>query len=414
MPKKVKEAHSFELANGVRVIHHPLRFTQLVHCGIFIKAGTRDEQPKNNGVAHLIEHAVFKGTKKRKTHQLFNRIESVGGEINAFTTRESTAFYTSSLKRYADRSIDLLSDVCFHPRFDAKELEKEKLVVYEEIEMYNDSPEDSIYDEFYERMFRNHPLGFNILGSRDSLKDLKPADLKSFMNQQYSAERMVLSVSGKISKGRLEQLAEKLVGHEQLTGEKSKREKPAYASPFRERIDKDFAQTHAIVGAPAPDRYDEQRYAFMLLNNILGGYNMGSRLNMSIREKHGIAYHVSSHYSTYDDAGLFQVSLGCDRKNLEKSLALIKKAIRDLRTKSLGPIQLNKAKRQLQGNLAMMTENPSVLMQSNAKSMLVFDKLMSLESVFEKIDAVAAEDVQEMANQYLRDDQLSELVYLNN
>lgn len=405
--------HHFTLANGLRVIFRPLKSTQLVHCGLMINTGSRDETPQNNGVAHFIEHALFKGTKRRKAHQLFNRIESVGGEINAYTTRDNTAYYSSSLKRYLERNFDLLSDMCFNSTLEPAELEKEKRVIYEEIEMYEDSPEDSIYDEFFERLFPKHGLGYNILGSKQSLLGMQQRDLKAFLHTQYGPENMALSIAGNSSLHKVELMAQRYFGD--YAGEKSpvKRKKPAEVAPFNIKVEKEFNQTQCILGTRAYSRHDEDRYALMLLNNYLGGPNMGSRLNLSVREKHGYCYHISSAYQGFDDSGLFFVSFGCDAKNLNKTLKIIAKEFQAVQEKTLGPVLLKRAKRQLQGHLAMMAENPSVLMQSHAKSMLHFNEPFNLPHLFERIDRVTAEDVQRVAREITAEDNLSQLVYLS-
>lgn len=404
---------TFTLPNGIRVVFQKLRNTQLVHVGALVNAGSRDENEVNNGIAHFIEHAVFKGTKKRKAFQLFNRIESVGGEVNAYTTRENTAFYASSLKRYLDRSLDLISDMMFNSVFDDKELDKEKNVIYEEIEMYQDSPEDCIYDEYYERLFPNHSLGYNILGTKDTLANLHQADLFKFIENEYNGNRIVISVTGNTTLVKVRTLCEKYFGEYNLKQGEPKRTSPVIAAPFNLESEKDFIQTHCMIGCPAYNRYDEKRFTLMLLNNLLGGNNMGSRLNLSVREKHGYTYNISSNYSAYDDTGLFSIAFACDTKNLKKSIKLVNKELDRLRKLSLGNVQLNVAKRQLQGSLAMMVENPSVLMQSNAKSILSFGQTYTLLDVFQKIDAITASDVLEVANELFEPQKMSSLVYLS-
>lgn len=409
MPKTTHNI--FTLANGLTVTHLPLKSTQLVHSGLFINTGSRDETIVNSGVAHFIEHALFKGTKKRKASQLFNRIESVGGELNAYTTREMTAYYASSLKRHADRSFDLLSDMCFNSLLETKELDKERKVIFEEIEMYEDSPEDSIYDDFFIDLFPDHSLGYNILGTKKSLAGLGNKELRGYLNQQYQPSNMVFSVVGNISPAKVERLANEYLDNPVPKSEVVARKSPGGHKMFNKQVDKDFQQTHCILGGRAYGRHHPKRYALMLLNNILGGQNMGSRLNLSVREKHGYCYHISSTYQSFHDTGVFFIGFGCDDKNIRKTLAIIKKELALLRNKKLGPLQLNKAKRQLEGALAMASENPGVQMQSMAKGLLNYNRLIDLQELFSSIGAVTADELLEVANEIMTEDQLSSIIY---
>jgi predicted Zn-dependent peptidase len=411
---KTNRFNVITLNNGLRVVHQQIKSTQLVHCGLFSKTGSRDENIASNGSAHFIEHALFKGTKKRRASQLFNLIESVGGELNAYTTRENTAYYSSSLKRYVDRSFDLLSDMCFNALLEPKELDKERKVIFEEIEMYEDSPEESIYDEFFMRLYKDHPLGYNILGTKDSLAGIGQKELKQFIASQYQPENMVFSVAGNVSQHRVEQLANKFLDISIAKAQKLERKPVGKSDRFSIELEKDFQQTHCIYGTEAYSRYNDKRFAFMLLNNILGGSNMGSRLNLSVREKYGFCYHISSTFQTFDDTGVFFVQFGCDKKNLKKTIDIINREFKLLCDKPLGPLQLTKAKRQLQGNLAIMFENPGLQMQNMAKSLINFNQIIDLKEVFEKIDAITVNDVQEVANEILKPERLSKLVYLGN
>ncbi len=304
---KHKKFNLITLNNGMRVVHQQIKSTQLVHCGLFIKTGSRDESAKTNGAAHFIEHALFKGTKKRRASQLFDRIESVGGELNAYTTREITSYYASSLKRYVDRSFDLISDMSFNSLLDPTELDKERKVIFEEIEMYEDSPDESIYDDFFTHLYKEHPLGYNILGTKESLAGLAQAELRDFLNHQYQPNNMVFSVAGNVSIHRVEQLAYKYLDVTTPNQQKFERLKAPNSKTFELEFEKDFQQTHCIYGGLAYSRYNKKRFALMLLNNILGGSNMGSRLNLSVREKHGYCYNISSTFQTFDDTGVFFV-----------------------------------------------------------------------------------------------------------
>ncbi|MCB0736359.1 MAG: insulinase family protein [Bacteroidetes bacterium] len=404
----------FELANGLRVVHQQVKSTQLVHCAVGINAGTRDESKANNGAAHFIEHAVFKGTEKRKPYQLFNLIESVGGEINAYTTRENTFFYSSSLKRYLNRNLELLSDLVFNPVFDPKELDKERKVILEEIEMYQDSPEDSIYDDFFLNLYKEQPLGLNILGTPESLANIGRKELADFRTKFYTQPNLVLSICGNVTLNKAKLLAERHFAELQLSNGATKRKPATISAPFAISEEKDFFQSHSIIGSPAYSRFDENRFPLMVLNNILGGQSMSSRLNLNVREKHGYVYHISSAYTAFEDTGVFMIQYGCDEANQTKTQNIIKRELKKLKTKKLGSVQLNIAKRQLQGQLAMLVENPSYKMQSSARAILNYGQIMPIEAILNKIESVSADQILNVANQVFNDGQMSQFIYLSN
>ena len=412
MTKTKNDVNSFRLDNGLQIVHKSVKSTQMVHCGLFVKAGSLDETEISNGSAHFIEHALFKGTENRSATQLFNLVESVGGELNAYTTREMTCYYASSLKKYLPRSLDLLSDMWLNSLLKTSDLDKERKVIFEEIEMYEDSPDDCIYDDFMLRFFKDNPLGYNILGTKASLADLGSAELRNFMSSYYLPENMVLSVVGNVTFNKVKLLAERFFAVDMASKKIAPRNKIKEPSKFSTREEKDFQQTHCLLGGASYDRYDPKRYAFMLLNNILGGQNMSSRLNLSVREKHGLCYHISSSYQTFDDAGVQIVSLGCDKSNVDKALQIIRKEQKMLKEKRLGPVLLSRAKRQLQGHFAMASESPGFQMQNLAKSYLTFGKFADINDLFKKIDLVTASDLMEVANEIYSESNLCELVYI--
>lgn len=400
-----------KLDNGLRIIHQRIKFSKIVHCGFIIDAGARDENKRNNGIAHFIEHSVFKGTKKRKAYHILNRIETVGGDLNAYTSREKTCFYTASLKRYADRAIELLTDITFNPVFPEKEVEKEKQVIVEEIEMYEDSPEESIYDEFFELMFPGHPLGFNILGTRNNVKKFNRKKILDFIKEKYSNNRIVLSVVGNITPGRLEQIVQRYLSNIELKEQVTQRPSPEEYVPFSKVKKKDFQQYYCIIGNRAYSNNEDKRYAFSLLNNILGGDGMSSRLSLGIREKYGYVYNIGSNYSLYTDTGVFTIELSTDKNHLEKCLDLVYKELKKLKTQKLGKLQLNKAKKQLLGQAAMLQENHSVMMQMRGRSLLDYGRIISLDEFFHNIETVTSEDILEVANEILDETKLSKLIY---
>jgi predicted Zn-dependent peptidase len=406
-----KGLHLFTLKNGLRVVLNKTNNSGIVHCGIMIGGGSRDETTKNNGVAHFIEHTVFKGTKKRKSYGILNRLESVGGDLNAYTTREKTCFYSAVLKPYFERSVELLSDIVFNPTFPDDGIKKEKSVIQEEIEMYLDSPEESIYDEFQKNLFPGHPLGFSILGTNDSLKAIDRSAIIDFRKAVYVPENIVLSVSGNISLEKLKKISEKYLEDIPSANQPLKRNKPEIANPFKLEIQKDFQQVHCLIGGPAYSLEDKKRFRLALINNILGGDWMSSRLNLSIREKHAYAYNINSHYTIYSDSGLYIVQLGTDQKYLLKCMDLIHKEFRKFREKKLSTFELNRAKRQIFSHYSMLNESNSFIMQSIARGILDFGRVITLDEVFREIEKVSASDVLETAHEILNQHNLSTFVF---
>lgn len=406
-----RDPQVYHLDNGLTVIHQRIPHSRLVHCGFIVNAGTRDENPDNNGVAHFIEHATFKGTRKRKPYHILNRIETVGGELEAFTTREKTFYFTSSLSKYADRSIELLTDLLFNATFPESEIEKEKHVIKEEIEMYEDIPEENIMDRFHEMMFEGHPLGYNMLGTSEKLDKLSRKQILDFLDQYYNTHNIIVSIAGNVTSNKVQKLINKHLTTLPKSRPSPKRKPPGPVKPFYTRIPKNFHQSHCIVGNKAYSRKDDKRYAFAVLNNLLGGSGMSARLNFDIREKYGYVYQIDSSFIPYLDTGVFTVEFSTDQNSLQKCIDLVFKAFRKLKQQKLGKVQLNRAKRQLTGNAALMEENHVALMQSHGRSYLDFGHVMSLEGFFERINSVKAEDILEVANEILDEDHMSVLVY---
>lgn len=400
------------LSNGLRVICVENVNTELVHVGITLRVGTRDETMHNNGVAHFIEHAVFKGTSKRKSHQILQSIENVGGELNAFTTREKTCYYASCLSKYAEKAIDVITDLTFNSSFPPKDLDKERKVILEEIDMYDDTPDESVYDEFYSLHFKNHPLGFNILGTSKNVKNLQKEDLDKFKQTHYHPENIVLSVVGNIHTSNIFKLAEKYAGG--FTGVKTsyKRKAPLVINKFSKSIEKDFLQLHCMMGTPAYPRDHENRYALLLLNNILGGAAMSNRLSMAVREKHGLTYSITSNYSSYTDAGVFSIYFASDKNNLSLCQKLINKEIKKLRDEKLTKRQLFVAKQQVAGQVAMSEENLQMTMQNLGRGVLDYGRPLTVKEFISRIESVTAEKAWDVANEIMGEENWSELVYL--
>jgi predicted Zn-dependent peptidase len=398
------------LDNGIRLVHH--RIPGLVaHCGLIINTGSRDETVPEHGIAHFIEHMLFKGTKKRKAYHILSRLEDVGGELNAYTTKEETAVHASFLKDAYERAIDLISDITFNSLFPEKEIEKEKDVVIEEINSYLDNPSELIFDDFEELIFADQPIGRNILGTPDSVKSFSKKTISDFISNNYNTQQMVFCSVGNITDEKILKLFETyfspvITNHKGFRSEKKWSYKPA--SLIKK---KDTYQNHCIIGNLAYDLKDERRMGLFLLNNILGGQGLNSRLNLSLREKNGLAYNVESSYNPYCDTGIFSIYFGTDSQFLNKSISIAMYELKKLRTTRLGAIQLSKAKNQIKGYLTRGYENHESLMLSLGKCLMIFNKIESVEDICKKIDNVTASELLETANDIFDPSGLSTLIY---
>ena len=415
---KEEEFEFFQLANGLRIVHKQVN-SQVSHAGIIIGVGTRHEQSNEHGMAHFIEHCIFKGTEKRKAFHIISRLEDVGGDLNAYTAREETFVYASFLPEHYERSLDLFADILFHSTFPDKEVEKEKLVVLEEINSYRDNPYEMIYDQFDELVFRGHPLGRNILGNEKSIRSFQPADLHAFTNRLYLPENMVLCSVGKIDGKSLFQLASKIFSgysagnRSQEAGISPLEYQHRLYQPFQKKVKKRTFQTHSIYGCLAYSLKDTRRLAFSFLTNLLGGPAMSSRLNMSLREKNGLAYQVEATYSPFQETGLFSVYLGTDLEKQEQAMELLQKELARIKTEKVGPVQFRKARQQYIGQIAISLESNINQLISIGKSYQVFDKVDSYREIVRKIEAVTEHDLLEAANEVFYDGAFSELAYLS-
>jgi len=401
---------TFVLKNGIRIIHQEVK-SPVSHFGVLINTGSRDEEANEQGIAHFIEHVIFKGTQKRRAFHILNRIEDVGGELNAYTTKEETAVYATFLSEYYQRSMDLISDILINSTFPARELELEKEVVIEEINSYKDNPSELIFDEFEEILFDGHPIARNILGTPELIKTFNKNSILKFMDENYHTDQMVLSSVGNISMTKFIHLAEKFFGEIPEKIRTKKRSDLYNYKPEKRIIQKDTFQAHCIVGNLAPTIFSPKRMQMVLLNNILGGASMNSRLNMVLRERNGMAYNVESGYTGYFDTGEFSVYFGTDKENMEQALRLVNKEFRKIKEQPMGILQLSRAKKQLIGQLAISTENREDLMLSIGKSYLFFDRVDTLETIFKKIEAIGCTEILEIANEILDEPQSSTLIY---
>jgi len=399
------------LNNGIRLVHH--RTTGMVaHCGLIINSGSRNETDAEHGIAHFIEHMLFKGTKKRKAYHILSRLEDVGGELNAYTTKEETAIHASFLKEDYERTIELISDITFSSIFPEKEIEKEKDVVIEEINSYLDNPSELIFDDFEELIFSGQPIGRNILGTPGSVKSFSQKTISDFIANNYNSQEMVFCSVGNISNEKILKYFRKYFSDIVTKQRELRIDKDWLYKPASLTKKMDTFQNHCIIGNLAYDLKDDRRMGMFLLNNILGGQGLNSRLNLSLREKNGLAYNVESSYNPYYDTGIFSIYFGTDSQFLNKSISIAKKELNKLRTTKLGTVQLSKAKNQIKGYLARGYENHESLMLSLGKSLLVFNKIDSLEDICKKIDSVTASELLDTANEVFEPGKLSMLIYL--
>ena len=401
------------LQNGIRFIHHSVS-SPVGYCCLIINTGSRDEKHNEHGLAHFIEHVIFKGTRKRKTFHILSRIDDVGGELNAYTTKEETCIYASFLKDDFERAVELLHDITFNSIFPTKELEKEKEVIIDEINSYKDNPSELILDDFEEIIFHDNPMGRNILGSAESIISFQKPDIERFIASNYNTDEIVICTVGNISFSKILKIVEKYFGREKDNIRQNKRIE--IGDYFPQNVDKkmDTFQSHVVLGNRAYDLNNPKRPSLLLLNNILGGPGMNSRLNMGLREKNGIAYNVESLYSPYSGTGVFCIYFGTDDENVDRSLKIVHNELKKLVVKQLGITQLHNAKRQLKGQITISSENRESLMLSIAKSYLLFNKVDSLEEIYQKIDSITAPDLQEIANEIFDDSKLSYLIYRQN
>lgn len=404
------ELFTHTLPNGIRLIHHRTA-SPVGHCGLIINTGSRDEDENEHGMAHFIEHVIFKGTQKRKTWHILSRLDDVGGELNAYTSKEETAIYSSFLIQDFDRALELLHDITFHSVFPEKEINKEKEVIIDEINSYKDNPAELIIDDFEELVFDDGPMGHNILGTAESIKNFTREDILKFIANNYHTDQMVLCMVGDMDPGRFLKTANKYFGAEQSSFRTQKRPAPPTYKPTELRKELDTFQSHISIGNIAYDLENPKRLGLSLLNNLLGGPGMNSRLNMALREKNGIAYNIESIYSPYYGTGVFSIYYGTDSQNIDRSLRIARKELARLRTNKLGQMQLHKARRQLKGQITISSENKENLMLNIGKSFLLYNKVDSLNDIYTKIDNLTAIDLLEIANEIFDEKQLSYLIY---
>lgn len=398
------------LANGLRIVHLPVD-SPVSYCGFAVNAGTRDENSKESGLAHFVEHMMFKGTIKRKAWHILNRMENVGGELNAYTTKEETFVYSIFMEEHYGRAFDLLADLIFHSQFPAQEIEKEVAVILDEINSYEDSPSELIFDEFENQLYSGHALGHNILGDEKSLLSFRSESGRSFMHRFYAPENMVFFSMGRIDFKRIVKLAENALSEISFPMASRNRQAPEEIRPCARQIDKETHQAHVLIGSRAYSMHDEKRIPLFLLNNLLGGPGMNNRLNVSLREKHGLVYNVESNVTSYTDTGLASIYFGTDPKNKDKALQLVHKELDKIRNTKLTTNQLAVAKKQVIGQLGVSGDNKEGLFLGLGKSFLHYNRYETLPEVFRKVEKLTAEEILETANEIFAKERLFSLTY---
>jgi predicted Zn-dependent peptidase len=399
------------LNNGIQVIHEQNTYTKVGHVGVFINVGSRDEEKGEEGVAHYLEHVIFKGTKKRKAFHVLSRLDSVGGELNAYTTKEETCIYASFPTEYLNRSLELLSDIIFHSNFPKQELVKEKEVVVEEINSYKDSPSDLIFDEFDQDLFKGHPLGNDILGTIQQVQSINRSDVISFVKKHYVPEKMVISSIGNYSLKKLFSYLEKYFESSSDYVQTQKRNRPKQVSTKNKTIKKELNQSHTILGGRGCSVDHPFKNSLLLANNLLGGPAMNSRLNLNIRERFGLTYMLESNCAIYSDCGSFSIYFATDPKSTYRVERLVKKELLKLCEKSLGTIQLSQSKKQVKGHLVISMESNLGVMLSNGKSKLLFNKVDTLDEILENFEKISTHQILEVANEIMHPEKLFNLTY---
>ena len=398
------------LPNGIRLIHKEKQ-SEIAHLVLMVETGTRDELPHQNGLAHFVEHTIFKGTQNRKAYHILSCLDNVGGDLNAFTTKEETCIQATFLKQHYQRSLDLFADIAFRSTFPENELAKEKEVILDEINSYLDSPSDEIYDLFEEMVFEGHPLSRNILGTTELVKGFRRQDVLDFMAGNYSTDAMILASIGDISFHEFEKLAMRYFGEQPAHLINKRRELFSNYKPQNRKAERNNHLSHCIIGGLAPEFSNPLRMPIVMLNNVLGGPAMSSRLGLNIREKYGFAYSIESQYTAYSDVGLINVYMGVDPDSLEKAIELVHKELEKLCTQKLGTLQLHHAKQQLIGQVALSYESGMNELLSATRSLIMGEPIEYMDDIIRKVEAINASDILEVANRVFDKKQLSRITF---
>jgi predicted Zn-dependent peptidase len=412
----MSETFYHNLPNGVQIVHRKTS-SPVVYVGIMVGAGTRHEQANENGMAHYIEHCVFKGTEHYTARQIINHIEGIGGEINAYTTKEETTFYAATLSNHFRTTLHLLADMVMRPTFNKKETDKEVTVILDEIESYNDSPSELIYDDFENMVFEGSSLAMPILGTKKTLRRIsKSPDIAlNWMQQHYRPERMVLFVQGNVTTKQVISAAERELGEvphiSSLSSHSSLSSQSSMPSATTRTYKRHTHQTHIMLGSHAYPIGHEKQLTMYLLNNILGGGSMSSRLYLSLREKHGLVYNIDSQAVPLSDTGYWNIYLACEPQHKDQCLELCHKELKQLRDTRLTSAQLQRALRQLEGQMAISAENQENNALAMAKQMLYHHHAPAWQEVFAKVKEISSEQLQDVANEVFAPEKIYTLLY---
>lgn len=400
----------YVLPNGITILHK-YRGGDVAHIALMVNTGMRDEMPNENGLAHLIEHMLFKGTKRRKAYHVLSCLENVGGDLNAYTTKEETCIHASFLKEYYNKALDLFADVAFNSTYPENELEKEKEVVIDEINSYLDSPAEEICDEFENMLYRGHEMGRNILGTTTLVESYNRKDLCRFLKNNYSTERMVIATVGNISFESFKNKVIRYFGDYERVVTTYHRKPFVTPNTFNVTQERNSHLSHCIIGGLSYNIDDTRKMSMVLLNNILGGPGMNSRLNLNIREKYGFAYTIESQYNAYSDTGNFFIYIGVDPHSLDKTINLVIKELNKLRNNRLGSIQLSNAKSQLIGQMALGSESGLGELIAMTRAAFTKEGIEPLSETIRKIRNISADDIIEVSNDIFSQDNISTLIF---
>ena len=428
--------NTYTLDNGLRIIHLPSD-SKVVYCGYQINAGTRNEEPGEEGLAHFCEHVTFKGTERRKAWHILNSLESVGGDLNAYTNKEGTVYYSAILKEHIARAVDLLTDIVFHSVYPQTEIDKEVEVICDEIESYNDSPAELIYDEFENIIFKGSPLGHNILGTAEQVRSFKTEDALRFTRKLYRPDNAIFFAYGDIDFKKLVRLLKKsfLSEERRVKSEETTfgdRRESQFNSPEAQAqfniqhstfntqhsfegqtivMQKNTHQAHVMIGTRAYDVNDDRRMPLYLLNNMLGGPGMNAKLNLALREHNGLVYTVESTMVAYGDTGIWSIYFGCDEHDVKRCLRLVRKELDKFMQKPLSEAQLKAAKKQIKGQVGVACDNRENFALDFGKSFLHYGWEKNVDRLYEQVDEITAEQIQAVAQELFDKDRLTTLIF---
>ncbi len=404
----MKEFETYTLSNGIRGIHRQVR-SGVTHCALVVNAGSRDELPSEYGIAHFTEHALFKGTKRRRAYQVNCRLENLGGELNAYTTKEDTTLHATVMRHDFSRAVELIADVIFRSTYPESELRKEREVIADEINTYKDSPSELIYDSFEDMLFSDSELGHNILGTKSSIARISTEHIARFVERTYTTDQMVFSSIGNFSVATARSVAERYLSGFVPTERKFSRQQPVLSPQFDVRLSKHTHQAHGILGARGYGITDERRLPLALLVNILGGPSANSTLNLMLRERYGLSYNVEASYTPYSDSGIVGIYFSSDHGNAEQCIELIEQETARLAREAVTPRRMAIAKRQFIAQMAISMESNEGYMLGAGKSYLIYKDIDTLEEAYRKVMALTSEQLIEVAADSLSN--LSKLIY---